>query len=214
MLLDISFVCGCGKQCASTVNCPEPDFDVERNIDSGVSTEDFVSCVSCRREYRVSITNFQQGVYCAIDDGVVEVIFDVPYYDRDYTDEELAWIITSSADSPLEVFRSQLASVDAILASRLRDDARFSLHVMVYAHIVAAIEGYLSSTFIQTVTNSKELMRVLVETDPEFSNRSISLSNVFKAADSIKVEVASYLQDLIFHKIDKIKPMYLSVLGN
>ena len=75
-----------------------------------------------------------------------------------------------------------------------------------------AIEGYLAGTFIHKVTNSEKLIRKLVETDPEFSKRTFSLKEIFEKQSGLKVTVATYLKDLIFHDLKKVKPMFKDVL--
>jgi hypothetical protein len=84
---------------------------------------------------------------------------------------------------------------------------------MLYAQVVTAVEAYLSGIFIHTVINSEELIRKLVESDPELAKRQFSLKEIFTQWAELKILVARYLKDLIFHDIKKIKPMYQSVLG-
>ncbi|WP_183143726.1 hypothetical protein [Pseudomonas cichorii] len=51
------------------------------------------------------------------------------------------------------------------------------------------------------------------ETDPELAKRQFSLKEIFTQWNGLKLLVAKYLKDLIFHDIKKIKPMYASVLN-
>ncbi|EPY2698782.1 hypothetical protein ACXA2F_003481, partial [Vibrio cholerae] len=85
--------------------------------------------------------------------------------------------------------------------------------IMLHGHIVAALEGYLSSTFISATLSSNDFIRKLVETDPEFADRKFTIKEIFSKHESLRNDIAKYLQDLIFHKIDKVRPMYKSVLG-
>lgn len=126
-------------------------------------------------------------------------------------EEELEWEIKSTEQ--LRIFSSHLESVENLLAINVDEQTQFNLLVMLQVHIVAAIESFLSSTFIQVVINSDDLTRKLIETDPEFGNRKFSLSEIYKKHEKLKFTVASYLKSLIFHDIKKIKPMYENVLG-
>jgi len=83
---------------------------------------------------------------------------------------------------------------------------------MIHGHIVAAVEAYLSSTFIDTTLSSENHIRRLVESDPEFAKRKFTVKEIFTKKESLRDDVGKYLQDLIFHKIAKTKEMYLSVL--
>lgn len=126
-------------------------------------------------------------------------------------EEELEWEIKSTEQ--LKIFNSHLESVENILAINVDKQTQFNLLVMLQVHIVAAIESFLSSTFIQVVINSDDLTRKLIETDPEFGNRKFTLNEIYKKHEKLKFTVASYLKSLIFHDIKKVKPMYEKVLG-
>lgn len=105
-------------------------------------------------------------------------------------------------------------SIIELLHVRASVDAKFSLLVMLHGHMVAALESFLASTFIHKITNSKKLIRRLVETDPKFPERSLILKQ--KNADHEKLELAAakYLKrHFIFHRIKEVKSMYKKVLG-
>ena len=208
--MDISFDCECGHRIEDTVYVQDPDFRAERNKDSQTDSWQQVYCDNCDKEYIVQVTNTFYGAMCSLEDGG-EISYGMPYYPESEEDE-LYWQVESTQQ--LEVFNKNLRSIEPLINAELPEDSRFSLFVMLHAHIVAAIEGYLSSVFIHNVTNSQELIRKLVETDPEFSRRTFSLKEIFEKQSGLAVTVASYLQDLIFHDLKKIKPMYLAVLGH
>ncbi|MEY8213029.1 MAG: hypothetical protein RPR97_00960, partial [Colwellia sp.] len=65
---------------------------------------------------------------------------------------------------------------------------------------------------IHRVTNSEELIRKLVETDPKFSKMKFTLKEIYEKQESLKLTVATYLKDLIFHDLQKVKPMFKDVL--
>jgi hypothetical protein len=84
---------------------------------------------------------------------------------------------------------------------------------MLHAHVVSALEYFLSTTFIHRVTNSDKLIRKLIETDPEFGNRKFTVNEIYVQHSNIKSTVATYLKGIIFHNMRKIKPMYSEVLS-
>jgi hypothetical protein len=128
--------------------------------------------------------------------------------------EEYLWILENGERSHCNILDLHLDSVETLCEQEIPGHACFSLKVMMYGHVVSAIEGYLSSVFINVVSNSNSLTRKLVETDPEFSKRTFSMKDIFTEHSSLKITVASYLKGLIFHDLKKIKPMYNSVLGH
>ena len=129
-------------------------------------------------------------------------------------DENREWYLENENKPHYKLLLEQLESVDLMLGLNVPERANFSFLVMVHAHVVSAIEGYLAGVFIHHVCNSDELTRKLVETDPEFGKRKFTLKEIYQENDALKVTVATYLKDLIFHDVKKIKPMYQAVLGH
>lgn len=127
-----------------------------------------------------------------------------------YRQEELEWYIYSQ--SQVEIFDTQMQSVEELLEVQVSNGAQFSLLVMLHGHTVASVESYLASTFIHKVTNSEDLIRKLVETDPVFSKMTFTLKEIFEKKENLKLTVAMYLKKLIFHDLKKVKPMFNDVL--
>jgi hypothetical protein len=131
---------------------------------------------------------------------------------EDIDASELLWEIETS--DQLRTFHMHMEYVETLLKMDFGDhQIKFNVLVMLYVHIIASIEQYLSSVFLHKVTNSDELTRKLIETDPEFGNRKFTLNQIYAKHKEIKIIVADYLKSLIFHDLKKIKPMYKSVLG-
>lgn len=212
MLMDISFLCECGEQIKETVFVPMPNFAAEKSKDSGSEHYEEIHCDKCHKEHEIYVVNTFSAADCYVNGGDTNVYFDMPYFpESDYDDDELAWLIQS--ETQIDIFQNHIKSVEKILEAEIDAEAYFSLLVMLYGHVVAAVEAYLSSTFIQKVTNSEEFTRKLVETDPTFSNMKFTLKEIFEKQEKLKITVATYLQDLIFHDLKKVKPMYREVLG-
>ncbi|MGG5873555.1 hypothetical protein [Pseudomonas peli] len=209
--MDISFCCECGEDIHEIVYVQDPDFSAEKNRDSQTDSWQEASCPSCEKEHIVQVTNTFYGATASIDYGSTNVNYGMPYYPESETDE-LYWYIESKTH--YEIFQSHIKSVRSLLDVDVPSDTLFSLWVMLHGHVVSAIEGYLAGTFIHKVTNSEELTRKLVETDPEFSNRTFSLKEIFEKQSNLKTTVATYLKGLIFHDLKKIKPMFKDVLGH
>lgn len=129
-------------------------------------------------------------------------------------EDEVLWYVENEKKSHYDLLHSHLDSIDVLLDAPIPGSTVFSLHVMLHGHIVSAIEGYLAGVFIHLVTNSDELTRKLVETDPEFSKRKFTLREIYEKQSTLKVIVSTYLKDLIFHDLKKVKPMYGEVLGH
>ena len=211
MKIDISFVCKCGSLIKATLPCPEPNFLAERNKDSDSYSEDSIDCERCGETHDVSIMNSFGGADVSVDHGNIEVNFSGPYYEEDDADEDY-W--RQEPSEQLRTLNSHLDSARELLRMEFPYNTGFSLNVMIYGHVVAAAEGFLSSVFIKTTIGSEDLIRRLVETDPVFAETKFSLSQLFKERESIRDTVAGHLQKIIFHDLKKVKPMYKSVLGH
>lgn len=124
--------------------------------------------------------------------------------------EEIEWYIYSQ--SPIVMFNTQMQSVRALLNIEVYNETQFSLLVMLHGHAVASLESYLAAKFIHKVTNSEELIRKLVESDPVFSERKFTLKEIYEKHEGLQLTVATYLKELIFHDLKKVKPMFKNVL--
>lgn len=210
--ITLKFDCDeCGEPVVSEdIYVPSPNYGAERASDSQVEEEGYAICGGCNKEFQIDIFVTYAGASGNInnlpDDYHVEV-----EENGDSEEEELFWEIASTEQ--LKTFQNHLKSVNSLLDHPLEEQTEFSLFVMLYAHIVASTELFLSSVFIREVTNSDKLIRKLVESDPFFCDKSFKLNEIYKENEGLKTTVANYLKDLIFHKLDKIKPMYKTVLG-
>lgn len=147
------------------------------------------------------INGLTSGSYVSLSQWEVE----------DPEEDELEWEIEHSEQ--LETFTRHLATVPSILKIDTGAEAQFSLLVMLHAHIVSALEHFLATTFLYRVTNSDNLTRKLIETDPEFGNRKFTVNEIYAQHRNIKATVATYIKSIIFHDMRKIKPMFLDVLS-
>jgi|JI9StandDraft_1071089.scaffolds.fasta_scaffold92104_2 hypothetical protein len=126
-----------------------------------------------------------------------------------YDNADLNWLTQST--NQFQIFESQIENAATLLNTDVDANAKNTLLIMLHGFIVAALEGYLSSTFIHHVTNSEILTKKLVESDDYFAGISLKLSEIFEKKDAIKTIVASYLQTVIFHNVNKTNFLYKAV---
>ena len=84
---------------------------------------------------------------------------------------------------------------------------------MLFVNVVTALETYLSDAFINTVVPNQALMRRFIEGTPEFQSEKITLSDIFKAIEEVEQKAKSYLADVVWHNLQRVKPMYKDTLG-
>ena len=137
-------------------------------------------------------------------------VFDEPG-DYDYYDEELAW--ERESDSHFCDFRNSLKHIRSLTIVTVPDSEQFSLLVMLYMHATSSFEHLLYRCFQHEVTQSSEKMKRFVETNPEFKKRKFTLDQIFTKREELDSLVGEYIKEVIFHRLDKVVPMYRSVLG-
>lgn len=164
-------------------------------------------------EYVVHISESSPSEILSKIDGLssVNCVHLQPYdLESDPYEDELVWDILSSKQ--FENFLTSMKGAKALISNLPMHADRFDFYVMLHAHIVASIEAFLSSTFIHSVTNSEELTRKVIETEPQFKDQKIQLSEIYLKRENIKNIVADYLKGIIFHKIKIASRLYKSVL--
>jgi len=110
-------------------------------------------------------------------------------------------------------FSGAMLDIEKMLEAKIDSSVEGSFFRLLYVNVITAMETYLSDAFMNSVVPDKELMRRFVETTPEFETEKISLSKVYKAAEEIEQRAKSYLVDVVWHNLGRVKPMYQAVLG-
>lgn len=214
LVMDVSFECDQCSQYVETIVCvPDPNFTAEKNKDSTVEIETEIYCDQCGHEHVIIVSNTFYSATCYFQDDPGKYInYGFPYYNRNEL-QELQWIIESNEHK--EVLHKQLDIVKELKESiQVSSLLSTSLNTMIYAHIVAAIEGYLSASFIHTVLNSKTLFNRLCLTDPQLKGLKFDIGDLLNKENLLEDHVSKYLNDVIFHRVDKVKSMFKSVLNH
>ena len=97
---------------------------------------------------------------------------------EDYLAEvEYAEYLKGINSSYSNVFDEKIASIENIMTLRIVDEKIYKdLLIMLYGHTIAAIEGYIYATFFNTVIQSEEFLKKLVETDPGLQKQTIKVT--------------------------------------
>lgn len=222
MYLNVTFDCPCGSNCDQKVEFNRLE-ESDKHVDETPDYFQTATCNECDAEFEIRISGQHAATEIRID-GATNVEFSETGADPDWFNNivqkliadddndyaELAWIIHSTAQ--LHTFEQIMHDVVSLVRSDIKIKNMNTLYNMAYAQVVTGVEAYLSGVFINRVVNNPLLMRKLVETDDELGKQKFSLKDIFVKYDGLKLLVAEYLQAMIFHRLDKVKPMYLSVL--
>jgi hypothetical protein len=110
------------------------------------------------------------------------------------------------------LFSQVIENSEELLNVKVSGNVQKNLLVMLYGHIIAATEAYLAATFINAVNESEDVLKKLIRSDPIFAERKFTIAEIFDKKDTLKADVITYLKNLIFHEIHRVKPMYKDVL--
>lgn len=110
-------------------------------------------------------------------------------------------------------FAGAILDIEKLLETEVDSSVSPVFHRMLFVNAITALETYLSDAFINSVVNTPKLMRRFIETTPEFRSEKVALSQVFDAVEKIEQKARSYLIDVVWHHLDRVKPMYRDTLG-
>lgn len=125
---------------------------------------------------------------------------------------EFGYVIAWRGD-PLRLLQERLAQVDAVLDVQGNINTINLVCQMAHSSLIAALEAYLAETTTYWLKQDHDTFRHFVTSNKDFQDRKLTLTEIFDRYDNLHKEVNEYLQDLIWHRLDKIKPMMQSGLG-
>ncbi|UKA09163.1 hypothetical protein [Photobacterium damselae] len=205
MLLDVKIVCSCNNHIDGAVYVPHPNYLSDSEENSLSEHWEEIWCPSCGKEFKVYVAKTFNDLKCYINDNSVKFSFGLPYENKESAVEQYF------SDENVDIFMNQINSSEILLKIEVSKDVEFNLLVMIHGHVVSAVERYLASVCINRIVESPDLMRKLLESDKELGNIKFTLKSLFSEYENIENTIANYLKKLIFHKIDKVKPMYKSI---
>jgi hypothetical protein len=111
-----------------------------------------------------------------------------------------------------EGFEISVNTIERLLEITVEAADRQCFLRLLYVNVITALETYLSDSFIQSVNADPTRLRKFVETTPEFRSEKISLSDLYKTSEEIEQKVKAHLLDVVWHRLDRIKPMFHDTL--
>lgn len=131
-------------------------------------------------------------------------------YEGDYYYEEQYLAITSNKHF-YESFLQAMDSV-AILNDYDLDDSQLTLTLkrQIYVSVMAALEAFLSETFINLTNDHSEYFRNFIESYPEFKNKKIEISRIYSEQERLKETAKKVMVEVIYHNLAKVSKMYSS----
>lgn len=123
----------------------------------------------------------------------------------------LTRLVVASRDDPHEFLVERLDQIDVVLTAIAGNPkAEGIVCQMAHGSIIAALEAFLADTMKYWLETDEQVLRRFVETNKDFRSRTLTLSKIFDRFEKIADEVRVYLDGLMWHRLDKIKPMLMA----
>lgn len=169
------------------------------------------------------MTSLPPGTSAAIQSANAQIAqqadaHSVAVHSQSWLRSRVAPLLASLADDIARItgyfnnFAGAILDIEKLLETKVATPVSGCLYRLLYVNVITALETYLSDAFINSVVPSSKLMRRFVETTPEFQMEKIALADVFKAMEEIEGKAKAYLVDLVWHHLDRVKPMYRATL--
>lgn len=121
-------------------------------------------------------------------------------------DDDLSYVVDDRGE-PCRHLHDRLSQIDAVLRVQADPCQSELIHQMAHGSLIAALEAYLAETVTYQVMQDEQVMRRFVSQNKDFKSRTLTLNELFERLDALKQEVTHYLQNQMWHRLDKIKPM-------
>ena len=141
-------------------------------------------------------------------DGIYEwaPIHTEPDYDEYFSVE------VESEDSSYQQFLQRLSEIDSLNAAALDSEHKRLLRQLLYSHMIAALETYLSDTMSYWIKSDETVFKRFVSHCSEFQKEKLSLSTIFNRLEALRDQVEQYIQKTVWHRLDRVMPLFSSSL--
>lgn len=121
-------------------------------------------------------------------------------------DDCLSMLVSHRSD-PNRMLSDRLMQIEAVLTVTGTNQATQLTTQLAHGAVITAVESYLWDTVAFWTANDESTLRDFVATNKDFQAKTLRLSTIFERLEGLKNEVESYLQDLVWHRLDKVKPL-------
>lgn len=128
-------------------------------------------------------------------------------------DDYIKQVLITNREDPYFFLEQRISEIFSLIDSIHPDieNARL-LHQMAHSSLIAALEAYLADTLSYWVENDSRALRRFVITNKDFQKRQLTMAEIFERLGNLSSEVKNYLDQLVWHRLDKVKPMLVSGL--
>lgn len=120
--------------------------------------------------------------------------------------EALSMLVLDRSD-PFRLLTDRLDQIEQALKDNNGEETQDLINQLLHSAAITALEAYLLDTFSYWIKSEKDIFRIFVLKNPDFSKEKFSLSVIFEKMDKLEETIKDYLQDFVWHRLDKVKPM-------
>lgn len=125
--------------------------------------------------------------------------------DRDY--ETAFEFEANTRDDPRGFLLARFEQIDFVLATVSDERIRPFVLQLLYSSLIAALEAYLADTLSFWIAVDRGVLQDFVAGNKDFQERKFTLAEIFERMNHLDSDVERYLQELVWHRLDKIKPL-------
>lgn len=107
-------------------------------------------------------------------------------------------------NEPLIKLRARLAQALSTLSLQGDPAATAQLPSMAFGAVISALEAYLWETFVFWTKTDPQVLKRIVTKLPDLKDIPLKLGQIFDLHDAIEARVLTYLQNLVWHRWEKV----------
>lgn len=120
---------------------------------------------------------------------------------------------TENPDDPLVRLKDRLAQALMALELQGNPEAMALVPNLVFGAAISTLEAFLWETVAYWIENDETVLRGVVTKMPDLKGESIKLGDIFDEHAGLKLRVRTYLQNLVWHRWDKVAQLFLHGFG-
>lgn len=132
--------------------------------------------------------------------------FDDDYEEDEYDERFDIELITR--DQPIDSLTRRLAQAKSLLDLQGGVDAMALVQQLAYSSLISALESFLWETIVYWVEHDETALRNMVTRLPALKDEPITLGSIFDQYDGLKGRVKGYLQNLVWHRWEKVAQLF------
>jgi hypothetical protein len=115
-------------------------------------------------------------------------------------------------DKAAATLEDALSAISSLLALSIAGPEVNVLRRLLFANVIAALETFLSDTFINRVMGDDILFQRYLDTEKAFQERKVPMKDALRLVTEIKAVATKELIEMVWHNIGKVRTLYADVL--